>query len=118
MRDFDKYYTTQAKNDNKLRMNTPRQEEKEELMGIWDRTEYMNKVNWPEKKLKNRYKIEMFFCIRMRMRMRRTDLCGVVVSPRELKRDNKVIKADIRWSEESVACGESDLTEELLKKNL
>ena len=59
--DVAEYYTTQAKNDNELRMNALRQREKEELMGIWDGAEYMNEVNWPEKKLKNGYKIEMCF---------------------------------------------------------
>ena len=29
-----------------------------------------------------------------------------------------MIKVDVRWSEEFVACGESDLTEKLLKKHL
>ena len=30
-------------------------------MGIWDQAEYMNEVNWPEKKLKQGYHIEMYF---------------------------------------------------------
>ena len=30
-------------------------------MGKWDRAEYMNKVNWPEKKFKKGYKIGICF---------------------------------------------------------
>ena len=113
--DVAEYYTTQAKNDNELRMNALRQREKEELMGIWDGAEYMNEVNWPEKKLKNGYKIEMCFSYPYEDEENRFMWCCGVVE-RVKKRDDKVIKADIRWSEEFVACGESDLTEEMSKK--
>ena len=34
------------------------------------------------------------------------------------RRDNKMIKVDIKWEESFIACGESDLTEEILKKTL
>ena len=33
-------------------------------------------------------------------------------------RDDKVIKVDIKWDEQFVACGESDKMEEILKKRL
>ena len=42
--------------------------------------------------------------------------CGVV--ERVNKRDEKVIKVDIKWYEQFVACGESDKIEEILKKHL
>ena len=45
-------------------------------MDIWDGVEYMNEVNWPEKKLKQGYHIELFFCILMRMS--RIGICGAV----------------------------------------
>ena len=50
-------------------------------MGKWDRAEYMNEVNCPEKKLKKGYKIEMYFPIQMRLR--RIGSCGVVGLLRE-----------------------------------
>ena len=34
------------------------------------------------------------------------------------KRDDRMIEVDVRWSEEFIACGESDLIEELLRKHL
>ena len=34
------------------------------------------------------------------------------------KRDDKLIRVDIKWDEQFVACGESDKMEEILKKNL
>ena len=42
--------------------------------------------------------------------------CGGVQRVRS--RDNKVIEAEIKLDKEFVACGESDLTKELLKENL
>ena len=34
------------------------------------------------------------------------------------RRDDKMIKVDIKWERSFIACGESDLTEEILKKHL
>ena len=62
------YYTEQAATDSELRLKSLREREKETHMGIWDGVEYMNEVNWPEKKLKQGYHIEMCFCILMRTR--------------------------------------------------
>ena len=42
--------------------------------------------------------------------------CGIVT--RVNRRDNKMIKVYIKWEESFIACGESDLTEEILKKHL
>ena len=47
--DFDEYYSEQAKNDNQLRLKALGERENEELMGKWDKAEYMNEVNWPDK---------------------------------------------------------------------
>ena len=57
----DEYYSEQAKNYNQLRLKSLGERENDELMGKWDRAEYMNEVKCPEKKLKKGYKIEMFF---------------------------------------------------------
>ena len=73
-----------------------RDKEKEALRGIWDRAEYMNKVNWPGKKLKEGYNIKM--CFYILRRLRRIGLCGAVRLLTELKkRDNKIIQVDIKW---------------------
>ena len=42
--------------------------------------------------------------------------CGIV--KRVKRRDNKMINVDIKWEEPFIACGESDLTEEILKNPL
>ena len=72
--DVSNYYTEQAAIDNKLRLKALREREKETQMGIWDGAEYMNEVNWPEKKLKQGYQIEI--CFRVLMRTRRIGICG------------------------------------------
>ena len=46
-----------------------------------DGVEYMNEVNWPEKKLKKGYKIEM--CFRVRVRLKRIGSCGFLGLLRE-----------------------------------
>ena len=62
--DVDEYYQEHAKNDNQIRLKAMGERENEELMKNWDGDEYMNKVNWSEKKLKKGYKIEMCFSYR------------------------------------------------------
>ena len=57
--DVANYYTEQARDDNELRLKALRDRENEVLMGVWDGSEYMNEVNWPEKTLKKNCKIEM-----------------------------------------------------------
>lgn len=59
--DVDAFYTDQAKNDNNLRLKALEEQESKEMMGIWDGAEYMNEVNWPEKKLKKGYKVEICY---------------------------------------------------------
>ena len=41
---------------------------------------------------------------------------GIVT--RVKRRDDKMIKVDIKWEESFINCGESDLTEDILKKHL
>ena len=42
--------------------------------------------------------------------------CGIVT--RLKRRDDKMIKVDIKWEKFFIACGESDLIEDILKKHL
>ena len=42
--------------------------------------------------------------------------CGIVT--RVKRRDDKMRKVDIKWEESFIACGESDLTKEILKKHV
>ena len=42
--------------------------------------------------------------------------CGIVT--RVKKREDKIIKVDIKWEDSFISCGESDLTEDFLKKTL
>ena len=83
-------------------------------MGIWDGAEYMNQVYWPEKKLKQGYHIEMCFSYSHEDEENRYMWCCGIVT-RVKRRDDKMIKVDIKWEESLIACGESDLTEEILK---
>ena len=86
-------------------------------MGIWDGAEYMNEVNWPEKKLKQGYHIEMCLLYPDEDEENRYMWCCGIVT-RVKRRDDKMIKLDIKQEELFIACGESDLTEEILKKHL
>ena len=114
--DVSNYYTEQAATDNELRLKDLREREKEIQMGIWDGAEYMNEVNWPEKKLKQGYHIEMCFSYLDEDEENRYMWCYVIVT-RVKRRDDKTIKVDIKWEESFIACGESDLTEERLEKH-
>ena len=77
----------------------------------------MNEVNWSEKKLKQGYHIEMCFSYPNEDEENRyMGCCGIVMTVK--RRDDKMIKVDIKWEESFIAYGESDLTEERLKKHL
>ena len=41
----DDYYSEQIKNDNKLKLNALKEQEREVLMSVWDGAENMNEVN-------------------------------------------------------------------------
>ena len=83
-------------------------------MGIWDGSEYTNEINWTEKKLKQGYHIEMCLLYPDEDQENRyTWCCGIFT--RVKRRDDKMIKVDIKWEESFIACGVSDLTEEILK---
>ena len=79
-------------------------------MCLWDASEYINEVNCPEKKLKQGYHIEMCFLYPDEDEENRYMwCCGIVI--RVKRRDDKMIKVDIKLGESCIACGESDLTE-------
>ena len=112
--DVSNYYTEQAATDNKLRLKALRKKEKETQRGIWDGAEYMNEVNWPENKFKQGYHIEICFSYPDEDEENSYMWCCGIVT-RFKKRDNKMIKVDIKWEESFISCGESDITEEILK---
>ena len=76
----------------------------------------MNEVNWPEKKMKKGYKIEICFSYPDEVEENRFMLCCGFVQ-RVKKRDDRMIKVDIKWDEQVFVCGESDKMEEILKKH-
>ena len=82
-------------------------------MGKWDKGDYMNKVNWPEKKLKKGYNIEMCFSFPDEVEENWFMWCCGVVNRMKTRYD-KLIKVDIKWNEQFVACGESEKMEEIL----
>ena len=86
-------------------------------MGIWDGEEYTNEFNFPVKKMKQGYHIEMRFLYPDEDEENSYMRCCRIVT-RFNRRDNKMIKVDIKWEESFIACGESDLTEDILKKHL
>ena len=83
-------------------------------MGKWYGAEYMNKVNWPEERLKKGYNIEMCFSYPYEVGENRFIwCCGVVEIVKTT--DYRLIKVDIKRDEHFVACGESKKMEEILK---
>ena len=77
----------------------------------------MNEVNWPEKKLKQGYHIEMCFSYPDEDEENSyMGCCGIVT--RVKRRDKKMIMVDIKWEESFRSCGESEQSEEILKKHL
>ena len=83
-------------------------------MGIWDGAEYMNKVNWSEKELKQGYHIEMSFPYPDEDKEKRYMWCCGIVT-RVKRRDDKMIKVDIKGEELLISFVLSNITEEILK---
>ena len=94
----------------------PRDREKQEQMGVYDSEEYLNEVNWPDKKLKKGYKLEMLFEYPEEGETKLIWCPGIVL--KVVKRDDKVIKAEIKWDSDFIGEGEGDETTEKLKKNM
>ena len=59
---------------------------------------------------------EAFICQNIKFKKDYMWCCGIVT--RVKRRDDKMIKVDIRWEEYFIAFGESYLTEDILKKHL
>ena len=87
------------------------------MRGIWDKIEYMNTVNWPEKTLKKGCKIEMCFSYPEADEESRVMWCCGDVT-RVGNRDGEVVRMNIKLDKDFVACGESVEDEQLLKKHL
>ena len=74
-------------------------------------------VNWLEKKLKEGYHIEMCFSYPDKDEENRYMwCCGIVTETK--RRDTKMIMVDIKQEEPFLSCGESEQSEEILKKQL
>ena len=59
------YFTKkQAEWEDELKLKTLREREQEEQMRVYDQSNYLNEVNWPETKLKKGYNIEKLFVYR------------------------------------------------------
>ena len=114
--DVENYYKKQDETEDELRLQTLKQREQEELMGVYDQAEYLNEVSWPEKKLKKGYKIEKLFEYPEEGELKLI-WCPCIVS-KVIKKDDKLIKADIEWDPEFIGEGEATESTELLKKHL
>ena len=100
----------------KAMLESLKEREKEELLGIGDQSEYMNAVNWPEKILKAGYKIEKLFLYHEEEEEKLVWVPGVVV--RVIHKNCEKITALVKWDANSIGEGEADESDEELKKNL
>mgnify|MGYP006922977555 FL=1 len=114
--DVQNYYNKQAESEDELRLQTLKQREQEELMGVYDQAEYLNEISWPENKMKKGYKIEKLFEYPEEGELKLIWCPGTVL--KVIKRDDKLIKADIEWDPEFIGEGEATESTELLKKHL
>ena len=94
--DVSNYYTEQAAADNELRIKALRELEKETQMGIWYGAEYINEVNYLDKKLKEGYPNEMCFSYPDKDKENRYMWCCGIFAIVKI-RDDKMIKIDIKW---------------------
>ena len=85
-------------------LDTLKEREREELMGIGDQSEYMNEINWPGKKLKKGYEIEKLFAHKEDDEDKLTWVPGVVTNV--LSRNDEKIVATIKWDEKMIGDGE------------
>ena len=88
------YYKKQAESEDELKLKTLRQREQEELMGVYDQSEYLNEVNWPETTLKKGYKIEKLFVYQEEGEDKLIWCLGIVLKVNN--RDEEHIKANIK----------------------
>ena len=88
------YYKKQEESSNELKLKVLREREQEELMGVYDQSEYMNEVNWPGTKLKKGYKIEKLFVYQEEGEDKLIWCQGIILEVNN--RDEGQIKADIK----------------------
>ena len=100
----------------KAMLESLKEREREELLGIGDQSEYMNAVNWPEKNLKAGYKIEKLFLYHEEEEEKLVWVPGVVV--RVIHKNCEKITVLVKWDANSIGEGEADESDEDLKKNL
>ena len=94
------YYAKQSEHEDELKLKVLREREKQEQMGVYDSAEYLNEVNWPDKKLKKGYKLEMLFEYPEEGETKLIWCPGIVL--KVVKRDDKVIKAEIKWDSDFI----------------
>ena len=104
--------------DEKLKslLDTLKEQEREEVLGIGDQSEYMNAVNWPKKLLKKVYQIEKLYMYLEEDEEKMIWVPGVVL--KVLSKNKDKITALVKWDKEVIAEGEADESEEELKKNM
>ena len=98
--DFQNCYIKQAELEDELRLQTLKQREQEELMGVYDQAEYLNEVCWPENKLTEGFKIKKLFEYPEEGELKLIWCPGTVL--KVIKRDDKLIKSDIEWDPEFI----------------
>ena len=113
--DVQNYYNKQDESEEELRLQTLKQREQEELMGVYDQAEYLQEVSWPEN-MKKGYNIEKLFEYPEEGELKLIWCPGKVL--KVIKKDDKLIKADIEWDPEFIGEGEATESTELLKKHL
>ena len=113
--DVQNYYNKQDESEEELRLQTLKQREQEELMGVYDQAEYLQEVSWPEN-MKKGYNIEKLFEYPEEGELKLIWCPGKVL--KVIKKDDKLIKADIEWDPEFIGEGEATESTELLKKYL
>ena len=114
--DVQNYYKNQAESEDELRLQTLRQREQEELMGVYNQAEYLNEVSRPENKVTKGFKIEKLFEYREESELKLIWCPGIV--SKVIKKYDKLIKADIEWDPEFIGEGGATESTKLLKKHL
>ena len=85
-------------------LDTLKEREREELMGIGDQSEYMNEINWLGKKFQKGYEIEKIFACEEDDEDKLKWVPGVLTNV--LSRNDEKIVATIKWDEKMIADGE------------
>ena len=114
--DVQNYYKKQAESEDELRLQTLKQREQEELMGVYDQAEYLNEVSCPENELTKGFKVEKLFEYPEEGELVLIWCPGIV--SKVIKKDDNLITADIEWDPDFIEQGEATESTELLKKHI